>query len=88
LTDATDGYKTDSDTVGAFIREECVTGADKSDTTKALYERFVEFTGDGVRAISKREFGRELDDRGYPVASYRSGRPRVGIALITLTDPK
>jgi putative DNA primase/helicase len=88
VTDATDGYKTDSDTVGTFIREECVTGADKSDTTKALYERFVEFTGDGARAISKRDFGRELDDRGYPYASYRHGRPRVGIALITLTDPK
>src|SRR5262249_629464 len=88
VTDATHGYKTDSDTLGAFTREECVTGPDKSDTTKALYERFVEWTGDGVRALSKRDFGRELDDRGYPYASHRSGRPRIGIALISLMDPK
>jgi putative DNA primase/helicase len=81
---ATDGYKADSDAVGRFIAEECVTG-DKnvySSRTKPLYERWEKWSKtDGALSLSQIAFGRTLDAKGYPAEKGTREALRRGIAL-------
>ena len=80
---ATGAYQADSDAVGRFITEECLTGgAQSSATTQALYNRWeVWATTEGCPQLSRIAFGRALDAKGYPTDQKAHGRPRRGICL-------
>jgi putative DNA primase/helicase len=81
---ATGDYKAESDAVGRFITEECVTGAAHlfSSRTKPLYQRWEQWARtDGCLQMSQIAFGRALDNKGYPAEKGTREGFRRGIAL-------
>jgi len=78
----TDEYKADSDAVGRFIADECVTTALMKATTSQLFEAWQQWRGrEGVPEVSMRAFGSALDRHGYPVVASNGQRWRPGIGL-------
>lgn len=81
---ATGEYQTDSDAVGRFIAEECVTGSPVvKATTAQLFDAWQAWrVHDGAPELTSKSFGKALDRHGYPVTHRTdSGRWRAGIAL-------
>jgi putative DNA primase/helicase len=80
---ATDDYQADSDAVGRFIADECITDSPAvSAQTKLLYGRWTTWQArDGCLPLSAIAFGRALTDKGYPVDDNTHGRPRRGLCL-------
>ena len=76
-------YQADSDAVGRFIADECLTGgAQSSATTSELLRAWETWAAkDGCLPMSLIAFGRELDVKGYPVDPNAHRRPRRGICL-------
>ncbi len=84
----TDRYHADSDAVGRFIAEECLTGgAQSSSTTSQLYERWQYWDGRDAVELSLIAFGRALDSKGYPADQSAYRRPRRGICLKPGEEP-
>jgi putative DNA primase/helicase len=82
---ATDEYKADSDAVGRFITDECVTSsAALKATTSQLYEAWQSWRAtEGAEELSQKAFGKALDRHGYPASGAVNGkRWRHGIALV------
>ena len=79
---ATTEYREESDTIVSFIEECCETGS-KCEVTKAdLYEGYVEWCKKcGERAVSKREFGIRLVEKGYSDDRTKKGRYWKGLEL-------
>jgi putative DNA primase/helicase len=79
---ATKEYRADSDAVGQFIADECETGSQFVATTKELYDAWKSWAAANDRLpTGKREFGRDLDDKGHECDQKRHGWPRLGIRL-------
>jgi putative DNA primase/helicase len=81
---ATDQYKADSDAVGRFITDECVTtSAVMKATTAQLFEAWQRWRAqEGAPEVSQKAFGQALDRHGYPAADAVNGkRWRHGIAV-------
>jgi putative DNA primase/helicase len=80
---ATSGYQAESDAVGRFIEDECLTGgAQSATTTSTLYARWETWRAkDGCQPMSRIAFGRALDAKGYPADQNAHGRPRRRICL-------
>lgn len=78
---AVDEYRLDSDPIGTFLRECCVTGAGLSVNGSTLYERYKNWAQDaGHHPVSATRFGRDLGDRGFPKRKS-STVVREGVAL-------
>ncbi|ORV86749.1 hypothetical protein AWC11_17055 [Mycobacterium interjectum] len=83
VREATDTWHRNSDALGRFIADRCVTGELMRATTAQLHEAFTLWqTQDGCEPMSLRAFGLTLDKRGYPAGAPVHGkRWRKGIAL-------
>ncbi len=69
VTGATADYRADSDTLGLFLEERCIMGADKSASAGELYAAYTEWTtANGLRALSHVRFSRALAERGLTKA--------------------
>lgn len=81
---ATDAYQADSDPVGQFIADECLTGSPVlKATTGQLFDAWQKWRArEGITdEMSSKAFGQALDRKGYPVTDKkRDGRWRAGIA--------
>ena len=77
-------YRSDSDDVGRFINERCLTAspANKTTTTK-LHQAYTRWAQEeGAAELTLRELGAALDRKGYPVTQRtKSHRLREGITL-------
>jgi putative DNA primase/helicase len=80
---ATNDYKGESDAVGRYVEDECLTGgAQSAATTRTLYERWQRWAAqDGCPPLSMIAFGRALDAKGYPTDPKDHDRRRRGICL-------
>lgn len=81
---ATDAYKSESDAVGRFVEDECVTTSwALKATTSQLFDAWQRWRPqEGVPELSRKAFGQALDRHGYPVTDKaRDGRWREGIGL-------
>lgn len=82
VLEATGRYKSESDAIGRFIDEECLTAAAVSATTALLYDRWQSWaTRERVPELTKVAFGRALDSKGFPADQKAHGRPRRGITV-------
>lgn len=65
VTDATKEYRGDSDTLGLFIDDRCITGPHFTATAGDLYATYTTWAeANGLRAVSNVRFGRSLAERG------------------------
>lgn len=81
---ATEEYQRNSDALGRFVAEECLTGSPVvKATTSQLFEAWERWrTSEGADQISRKAFGQALDRRGFPAApAVNNKRWRAGIAL-------
>lgn len=81
---ATHDYQADSDAIGRFIDDECVTNSPAvKATTSQLFEAWQRWRSrEAVPEMSQKAFGQGLDRHGHPVTSRaRDGRWREGIAV-------
>lgn len=81
VTRATGEYQADSDTVGRFITEACMTSPASTATTRDLFAAWQRWaTADGAAPLTEKAFGKELDRRGHPATRTKRGMIRAGIA--------
>ena len=82
---ATKDYQAESDAVGRFIAEECLTGAAQvlpPVTTSELYQAWEKWAAKkGCLPMSMKAFGHELDVKGYPADKTANRRRRHRICL-------
>lgn len=81
---ATGEYQADSDAVGRFIADACVTGSPVvKATTRHLFDAWqIWRVHEGVQEMSSKSFGKALDRHGYPVTNRTdAGRWRASIAV-------
>lgn len=84
---ATEEYQRESDNVGEFISECCVTGEEYSIRAGDLYQAYTAWSeGQGARPKSSTAFGSALTGKGFPSEHAFSGKIRRGIALMQSTD--
>ncbi|MCX2712051.1 DNA primase family protein [Mycolicibacterium sp. J2] len=80
----TSEYQAESDAVGRFITENCVTSSPAlKATTGQLFDDWQKWrTTEGVAEMSQKAFGQALDRHGYPAGNATNGkRWREGIGL-------
>ncbi|HEY4261620.1 MAG TPA: primase-like DNA-binding domain-containing protein, partial [Schlesneria sp.] len=78
---ATDEYRGESDVVGQFISECCLTGQAYRVKFSTLFERLQEWCADaGNNVPSKKFVGKYLVERGHP-DKHSGGRWYLGIAV-------
>jgi putative DNA primase/helicase len=80
---ATSVYQAESDAVGRFIADECLTGGMQSSaTTSVLHQAWEKWAAkNGCLPMSMIAFGRALDAKGFPADQRAHGRPRRRICL-------
>jgi putative DNA primase/helicase len=81
---ATQDYRNEQDTLGAWVAECCVTKAGAKTPTRDLYACYVQWAdGLGERPVSVRTFGQELTTRGFPSEKGSKGvSVRLGVGLV------
>jgi len=89
VTNATAEYRSEMDSLAAFIDECCVIHKDASVTMASLYARYSEWCEkSNETAETKRRFGNLLTDRGFPADRGTGNVPtRTGIGLLTNHEP-
>jgi hypothetical protein len=89
VTNATAEYRSEMDSLAAFIDECCVIHKDASVTMARLYARYSEWCEkSNETAETKRSFGRLLTERGFPADRGTGNAPiRTGIGLRTDQEP-
>lgn len=66
VTEATQGYRLESDTLGRFIADRCVVHENAKSTLKDLYSDYMAWCIDtGEANMTKREFSAALSERGF-----------------------
>lgn len=79
---ATQAYQTDQDTLGAFLRDCCVTTPQQSVTLGALYEAYTHWCDEGGESPqTKRRFNQALAERGFEQSRSNVARLWLGIGL-------
>jgi putative DNA primase/helicase len=79
-------YRTELDTIGAFLEERCVVDPASSVPAGMLYHAFCDFArAAGLPPANQTEFGRELGKRGFTARMGHSERRRAGLTLRTPT---
>ena len=82
VVSATADYKAESDTIAAFIADNCEVGAGFSVAGGALYTAYKRWADEnGEYPMSGTRFGRDLNDRGFPVTRSVTGKVRHGLRL-------
>lgn len=79
---ATDQYRAEQDVLGDFIKEKCERDPTFSEPARTLYSAYHDWCRDsGEKALSKKGFGQQLEERGF--LGNRTGRERLrrGIRL-------
>ncbi|MGE5647505.1 MAG: phage/plasmid primase, P4 family [Acidobacteriota bacterium] len=82
VLNATAEYRDESDQVGRFVEEECITLPNCQSPARALYgayRKWAEGAGEGV--VSETEFGRRMTDRGLEKKHTRRGKTYIGVGL-------
>lgn len=80
VTEATDQYRRDSDTLGAFLEDSCELGTSPMHAEPAtqLYNAYAAWCKEGGEyQLSQTRFGRELDERGITAEKRGRGNARV-----------
>ena len=79
---ATDAYRHESDTIGAFLDEECEVGAGFEMSAGPLYQAYTRWAKDnGEYAITATAFGRRLSERGHAVIKRAGLKFREGLRV-------
>lgn len=86
VTAATDAYRRESDTLGAFLEDCCDIGAEYSEPSTDLYLAYKRWAEEGGEFVmSQTRFGRDLEERGISVEKRGQAKMRkkwrVGIRL-------
>jgi putative DNA primase/helicase len=85
VTRATDAYRSEQDTVGEFIREQCQSHPDLRCLAKFLHNAYQAWSGD--RSMSLREFGDRLRSLGLESKRGNTGYVWHGIGLPSGSEP-
>ncbi|MFJ1510911.1 phage/plasmid primase, P4 family [Cellulosimicrobium funkei] len=84
---ATADYQKRSDAVARFIEDRCITGPNFVVAAADLFTAWSAWIADdGSEPLSKRDFGEELDKRGFRAGKSGSKRTRKGIDLQEVDD--
>lgn len=79
---ATDAYRHESDTIGAFLDEECEVGSGHEVQSGPLYQAYTRWAKDnGEYAMTATAFGRRLGERGHTSIKRGSFKYRSGLRL-------
>jgi putative DNA primase/helicase len=79
---ATLEYRTESDTIAAFIQDNCELGTGLSVPAGKLYTAYRRWSEEnGEHAMTNTRFGRDLTERGFTVSRTMNGKVRHGIKL-------
>jgi phage/plasmid-associated DNA primase len=82
VTEEIQNYRASTDSVGMFIKQNCVKGKDKSSSTKNLYTAYCGWCRDeGIEPLSSSHFGRNLGRKGYTQYRMSTGNGWKGIDL-------
>jgi putative DNA primase/helicase len=82
VRDATDSYRRDSDTLGAFLEDCCELNALWDEPASALYAEYAKWcTAGGEYQITQSLFGRALEERGISVIKRGGKKVRVGLRI-------
>jgi putative DNA primase/helicase len=85
---ATQDYREEMDTLGAFIADACNTSPNATEVASDLYRAYCawcEMNGERY-PLTQTAFGRRLTERGFPTDRVGSHRLRRGIALRRAED--
>jgi putative DNA primase/helicase len=83
VADATDGYRKESDTLGAFLEDRCELNPMFEEPASMLYAAYASWcTAGGEYQITQTAFGRALTERGITVIPGRALKSRLGIRLV------
>lgn len=75
-------YRKESDTLGQFLDECCMLGAEHTENASDLYRSYKAWASDGnLRIWSKRTFGTKLSDKGFAASRTAASRRWRGIKL-------
>lgn len=81
VVQATGEYQADSDAVGRFLTEGCMTSPASTATSRDLFTAWQRWAiAEGAEVITEKAFGKELDRRGYPAKRTNRGAVRTGLA--------
>ena len=82
ITTATEEYRHESDQVGRFIDDRCVTGEFATAKGRPLYSEYKKWAADaGEDVLSETAFGRRLTERGFDKKRTSGGNEYQGIGL-------
>ena len=82
VTEATDDYRDEMDTVGFFIDECCTRAPEAEVKAKRLYDRYSEWCSDQAeRPVSRAEFGARLAEKGFTPGRTKTGRFWRGLSV-------
>ena len=84
---ATSGYRAEMDVLGAFILDCCMTDSDFWSSSGELYDcycRWCDATGEFT--LCKREFGSQLNERGFKKKRKNKARGWQGVKLVEKPD--
>jgi putative DNA primase/helicase len=82
VTEATDDYREEMDTVGAFIDECCTRDSEAETPTKELYDRYTQWCdGQREKPATKAEFGARLAEKGFTPARTKGQRLWRGLSV-------
>lgn len=84
VVEATAGYKMESDLVGQFIAECCVSGEYARAKATPLYQAFSKWA-EGTNGMSQTAFGRRLIEKGFHKWHTETGAEYLGLGLL---DPR
>lgn len=84
VTAATDQYRRESDTLGAFLEDCCELGDGYSEPASELFLAYSKWADEGEEfKLSQTRFGREMEERGFPAEKRPGGlKWRSGLRLI------
>ena len=82
VAEATEQYRSESDVLGQFIEECCVTLSEVRIKAAALYDAYKKWAErEGMRVVNSRLFGREIKKRGFHPSKSNGVRWYCGVAL-------
>ena len=82
VSEATEAYRRENDTLGDFIEEKCVIDPDESLEAGLLYETFTAWCkANGEEPLSQKSFGTQLHERGFQPIKQKGRRRWAGLHL-------
>ena len=82
VSEATEAYRRENDTLGDFIEEKCVIDPDESLEAGLLYETFTTWCeANGEEPLSQKSFGTQLHERGFQPIKQKGRRRWAGLHL-------